>query len=66
MMTADELKDCFDMIGWSARQAEQRWGVSGNTVQRMLTGKREIPDSVARWARALAEAFDSLGTPTFS
>lgn len=63
-MTGDELKDCFDIIGWSVRQAEHRWGVSGNTVQRMINGTRPIPESVANWARSLAKAFDVLGTPT--
>jgi hypothetical protein len=65
-MTGDELKQCFDIIGWSARQAEQRWGLSGNMVQRMVNGKRPIPESVAQWARKLAATFDELGTPSLS
>ena len=63
MMTGDELKDCLDLIGWTARTAEHRFGTTGNTIQRMINGDRASPENLALWARTLAAVVDALGVP---
>jgi plasmid maintenance system antidote protein VapI len=63
-MTGSQLKRCLDQIGWTVNQTEQRLAVPGNTLQRMVHDKKQIPEGLAAWVRNIARAIQSLGTPT--
>lgn len=64
-MTGAQLKTLLDQIGWTVNQTEQRLAVPGNTLQRMVHDRKEIPQSLAVWVRDLAKAIRKVGTPTW-
>ncbi len=63
-MTGAELKACLETIGWTVNQTEQRLLLPGNTLQRMVHDRKEIPAALATWVRKLTRAIVALGTPT--
>ncbi len=64
VMTGAELKACLETIGWTVHQTEHRLEVPGNTIQRMIHDRKEIPAALARWARKMALMIERIGTPT--
>jgi hypothetical protein len=59
-MTSDRLRQCRDILDWSARALARRAEVSPVTARRWLNGQREISAKVAAAMEAMVAATAAL------
>jgi ribosome-binding protein aMBF1 (putative translation factor) len=50
-MTADELRKCLGVLGWSQRELARRLQKHHSTVRKWARAERMIPQHVAEWLR---------------
>ena len=60
-MTSASLCACLDRLGWSNTELAFRSQVSPVIAQRWVTGKRAIPDHVARRVAAMTALAEARG-----
>ena len=60
LMTPDCLRECLNVLGWSAAELATRADVSHVTARRWLNGKLAIPNHVARTVGMMAELAEAL------
>jgi transcriptional regulator with XRE-family HTH domain len=62
-MTAERLRWCLDVIGWSKNEFANRLTVSHTTGAQWANGRRNIPNRVAIWIDSLAQVHLALPEP---
>jgi DNA-binding transcriptional regulator YiaG len=60
-MTSAELSDILREIGWQPAELATRLGVRQESVRGWLSGRREIPENLAVWLRAVRDGVSSAG-----
>lgn len=61
-MTPERFRECLDAIGWTGRELARRLEVDERQVRRWSSGS-EMPQRVADWIEALAEAHQANPPP---
>ncbi len=62
-MTASELEENLELIGWSIRQTAERFDVPFQTIRRMVTGERPVHPKVAKYIGAIAAVIGAIDVP---
>jgi transcriptional regulator with XRE-family HTH domain len=60
LVTGQELSDALRGLGWSAHELGRRLGVTESTIRNWLSGRREVPASVAEWLTELQTGMAKL------
>ena len=62
-MTGEEFKKHLDAVGWTVRQAEQRWRWPEGSLSRMIESSHPMPRGAVTWAIAVSAVIQALPTP---
>jgi hypothetical protein len=64
-MTPEELEQVRKAMGWNIHTLAEKCGVGSITAQKMLAGKRPVPQPLAHWLLWLAATVRSNPAPDF-
>ncbi len=62
-MTPDRLRECLDIIGWTAQQLARQLDSNERQVRRMVAGASRVPPPVADWLEVLVRLHEDNPPP---